>query len=108
MTDNSKRRKYPDLFKQQAVAMIEKSGKPVSEIAVLIGVERSVLQKWKKLYGSGETMADNKASAAFAGRRELTLLKRELRLVRNDVEQLRTIIKKSYTLKYLSESEEDV
>ncbi|HEX7510759.1 MAG TPA: transposase [Chitinivibrionales bacterium] len=108
MTENGKKRRYPDSFKQQAVAMLVKSGKPVSEIAVLIGVERSVLQKWKKRYGSGETMADNEASAVFAGRRELTLLKRELRLVRDDVEQLRTIIKKSYTLKYLSESEEDV
>ena len=61
MTENGTRRKYPDSFKQQAVAMLIKSGKPVSEVAVLIGVERSILQKWKKRYGSGETMADNKA-----------------------------------------------
>jgi len=47
----NKRHHYDEDFKRQAVRQLIESGKPVTAIAQSIGVERTILQKWRKKRG---------------------------------------------------------
>jgi len=105
MMDDGKRRRYTESFKRRAVALLIKSGKPVSEVAAIVGVERSNLQKWKKRFGPESPVASRCRGKNNRGISELSLLKQEMRVIKDSVEQLRAIMKKSYTLKYIVDEE---
>lgn len=88
-----KRGKYPREFKIEAVRLLDEGGQPASEIAMRLGVKRTLLYRWR------DQMAD-KGENAFGrnpGRpkndqlSELTRLKQELRNVKEE----RDILKKA-------------
>ena len=89
----AKRRKYSEEFKRDAVALSYLSDKSIREIAADLGINRSLLVKWRKeLNELGEQ--------AFPGNglRKLTPLEEEnLRLKRElaDVTEERDILKKA-------------
>ena len=45
-----KRRSYPKTFKQDAVALLLKQGKPATEIAGDLGIRVELLYRWKREY----------------------------------------------------------
>lgn len=85
------RRHFDQQFKVDAVRLVTESGRPVSEIAEELGINRNQLDHWKRLLG-------NKAlQAAFPGngnlnpeKKELEELRRELARVKEEREILKT------------------
>jgi transposase len=51
------RRQYDEAFKRQAVALVETSGRSLSQIAADLGVSHWNLRDWKELYGQRSTPA---------------------------------------------------
>ena len=51
------RRKYDEAFKRGAVALVETSGRPLSQIAVELGVSHWNLRDWREIYGQRSTPA---------------------------------------------------
>src|SRR6516225_2861496 len=51
------RRKYDEAFKRQAVALVETSGRSLSQIAAELGVSHWNLRDWKEIYGRRSTPA---------------------------------------------------
>ncbi len=52
---------YTKEFKEEAVRMMESSGRPAAEIAMELGIRRNQLYKWKE-------QMENKGDKAFSGR----------------------------------------
>ncbi len=81
---------YSKEFKEEAVRMLESSGRPAAEIAMELGIRRNQLYKWKD-------QMENKGDNAFAGRgrpkkedqSELTTLRQENDRLREEVEILK-------------------
>jgi transposase len=81
---------YPKEFKEEAVRMMESSGRPAAEIAMELGIRRNQLYKWKE-------QMNNKGDQAFSGRgrpkkedqSELTTLRQENERLREEVEILK-------------------
>ncbi len=87
-----KRGRYPKAFKTEAVRLLELGEKPASEIAVELGVKRTLLYRWRDQF-------KQKGAAAFGGsgrpvkdqQGELTRIKQELQAVKEE----RDILKKA-------------
>ncbi|QEW05263.1 transposase [Nitrincola iocasae] len=84
---------YTKEFKQEAIRMMEESGRPAAEIAMELGIRRNQLYKWKE-------QLQSQAEQAFSGNRgrpkkenqsELTTLRRENERLKEELE----IIKKA-------------
>jgi transposase len=78
----SKRRKYSQEFKQEAVQMANTSGHSISQVAGELGVNSTMLGRWCREHESG-------GHRAFPGQgvsrdEEVTALKRELSRVRKE------------------------
>ncbi|MCW8831393.1 MAG: transposase [Gammaproteobacteria bacterium] len=92
----SKRKPYKTYtreFKQEAVRLMEESGRPAAEIALELGIRRNQLYKWKE-------QLQNKGELAFVGTRgrpkkenqsELATLRQENAQLKEELE----IIKKA-------------
>jgi transposase len=88
----SKRGRYSKAFKIEAVKLLESDEKPASELAMELGVKRTLLYRWRDQY-------KEKGEAAFEGagrpykdqQSELTRLKQELKVVKEE----RDILKKA-------------
>ena len=92
----SKRKPYKTYtreFKQEAVRLMEESGRPAAEIALELGIRRNQLYKWKE-------QLQDKGEQAFVGTRgrpkkenqsELTTLRHENERLKEELE----IIKKA-------------
>ena len=85
-----KRRVYSPEFKAETVALIEKREKPVSRIAVDLGVNENMLRKWVQ----NAREAANGGPRAFPGHgrprdEELTRLRKENKALRNANEILK-------------------
>ena len=85
------RKKYTREFKLEAIRLLEKADRPVTDIARQLGVRRSLLYSWR------ETLTE-KGEASFPGsgrkrdyEQENIRLKRELALVKEE----RDILKKA-------------
>jgi len=82
------RRFFKDEFKQEAVALLESSGRPLEHIAKELGIQPSMLRNWRRRVArpEGPTQLPNKQAAAplAAGDQtaEIARLKRELERVR--------------------------
>ena len=88
-----KRRKHSEEFKRDAVALTYKSDKSLAEIADDLGINRSVLARWRREF-------DELGNNAFPGNglRKLSPLEEEnLRLKKElaDVKEERDILKKA-------------
>jgi transposase-like protein len=105
MAPGAKRRRYDDQFKREAVKALLESGKPVTTVASVMGIDQSNLHKWKKIFGPEIAgAARNPAAAAGAclpGMDDLDTLKRELASVKETVDQLRTILNKTLRERYI-------
>lgn len=86
---------YTEEFKQDAVRLVETSGKPKTQVARELGVSESALYRWLKEYGTeqaqptpanGQSMKDLEA--------ELKRLRRENEVLRQE----RDILKKAISI----------
>lgn len=88
-----KQGRYPKEFKLEAVRLLNEGGKPASELAMELGVKRTLLYRWRDEF-------NKKGDAAFSNRPgrptkdqegELTRLRRENKELREE----RDILKKA-------------
>ena len=94
-----KRASYSREFKLEAVGLITKKGYSIAEASRNLGIEYSVLRRWKN------QLADDK-SHAFPGKGRLKAPDEELRRLRRDLERVkeeRDILKKA--LAYFAEDQ---
>jgi transposase len=103
MEANGKRRRYDEAFKRHAVQMLIESGKPVTTIALSVGVDHSILYRWKKKYGSEFIKGPEGVLGKVVRSNEFVYLKNEIETIKNTVSYLREIVKKSLSNKYLDE-----
>ena len=85
---------YTKEFKQQAVQILEKSGKSKTQIARDLGISDSALSKWCKEYGEHK-------EGAFPGKGHQTPAEEEIRQLRRENEVLRQereILKKAMSI----------
>lgn len=68
------KRRYDEGFRRNAVTLVESSGKPLSEIAVELGVSHWNLRDWIKKYGGAR---GGKAATAQEIEGEMERLRRE-------------------------------
>ena len=96
MTPSKRRHKYDEAFKRKAVQQLMRSGKPVTAISASLGIEQSVLHRWKSRYACKVA-----AAAPPSPESEIASLKQELDTVKRTVEQLRSVVRKSLEARYL-------
>jgi transposase len=82
MSNNKTRRVYTSEFKQEAVQLVQTSGKPVAELERELGLSQGLLKYWVR-----QAKADGQA--AFPGHGRLKPADEELRRLRREVEILR-------------------
>jgi transposase len=85
------RRYFDQQFKVDAVRLLTESGKPASEVARNLGINRNQLDRWKR-----QLLGKNSPQAAFPGnginggeKKELEELRRELARVKEEREILK-------------------
>ena len=86
------RRFFDQQFKVDAVRLATESGKPVAEVARELGINRNVLDRWKRILGK------RGAAAAFPGNGNLSAEKKEMEDLRRElarVKEEREILKKA-------------
>jgi len=83
----SQRKNYTDEFRQEAVRLLQMSGKSARQIGRELGVAQSVLSRWKKQADASETVSDTDQSKD----EELRQLRRENARLRME----RDILKKA-------------
>ena len=86
------RRFFDQQFKIDAVRLATGSGKSVAEVARELGINRNVLDRWKRALGK------KGAAAAFPGNGNLSAEKKELEDLRRElarVKEEREILKKA-------------
>jgi len=88
----AERRSYTEEFKREAVRLMERSGKPISQIARDLGVNDNNLYRWRGLYGRQRPMATNGSLAEMEA--ELKRLRREVEVLRQE----RDILKKAMSI----------
>jgi transposase len=95
------RKRYDEDFKRKAVQTLIESGKPVTTIALSLGVEQSILHRWRIKYETecrAKSANGNEQPSAFT---EIASLKGELRAIKETIEQLRRVVKKSLRNRYI-------
>ena len=100
MAEAIKRRRYEEAFKRQAVKLLIDSGKPVSTVALSMGVERCNLQKWKKKFSPEFAEEPGKSGGQIVRSKEYSALRSEIRSMKETVNHLRNIVKRALTKKY--------
>ena len=77
------RRSFTEEFKQEAVSLLEASGRPLTQVAVELGVQPSMLRNWRHgRRGTGSSIpasgTGRAAGAASAEQAEIRRLQKEL------------------------------
>ncbi len=85
------RRKYTREFKLEAVKLVVEQGRTVSDVADSLGINRSLLQRWKTQLVAEGVLAFPGNGKVNPHEQELRELRREL----NKVRQERDILKKA-------------
>jgi transposase len=107
MSTTEKRNRYTDEFKREAVKALIKSGKPVVEMAVILGVEQSILHRWKTKFGPDLVDVPQSSICKSVESDEIHALKTEIADIRATMNHLRNIFQKYIGDKYqLPELEE--
>ena len=83
MTTKKTQREFTTEFKREAVVLLRDSGRPLTQVASELGLEPSVLRRWRSLAnGAGQAAAvvrpGGAAVAASAEQMEIRFLRREL------------------------------
>lgn len=87
----SKRKRYSEAFKRDAIRLQETSGKSVGEIERELGLSHNLLRQWKKRYQVNEVTQELERSEVEQLQAELRQAQRELAIVRQE----RDILKKT-------------
>lgn len=88
-----RRKQYMEAFKQDAVKLVESSGKSKAQIARDLGVSESVLYRWISQYGQIKAREQN-GEGQLALEQELRRLRRENETLRQE----RDILKKAISI----------
>ena len=89
----NKRGRYPKEFKLEAVRLLNEAEKPASEIAMQLGIKRTLLYRWRDQSNKNGADAFNKSVGRPKAdqRSELDRLRQELKAVQEE----RDILKKA-------------
>jgi len=87
----NKRRSYSREFKIEAVSLITQGGQSISQAARDLGISQTVLGRWKRQFEADPEQAFPGKGNLKPQDEELTLLRRELAMVRQE----RDILKKA-------------
>ena len=91
---STKRRIYPQEFKQEAVRLAQTSNKSTSEIEDDLGITRGLLTKWQR-------KLNQEGSEAFRGQGRRSIAEEELHQLRREntiLKQERDILKKALVI----------
>lgn len=88
-----KKRRYDAAFKQEALRLLEISGKSVGQIEEELGITQGLLNKWKFRYRLHPTTGEVKPSESHDLQAENRRLRRELELVKAERELLKKVVK---------------
>ncbi len=84
---------YTEEFKQDAVQLVETSGKPKTQVARELGISESALYRWIKEYGTGQSQpSTNNGQSVKELAAELKRLRRENEVLRQEREILKKAI----------------
>ncbi len=83
---------YTKEFKQEAVQLVKRSGKPMSQIARELGVSDSALSKWCKQWAEQGEQAFPGSGHQSAEQEEIRRLKRELEVTRQERDILQKVV----------------
>jgi len=97
MNSTVKRRSYDEDFKRNAVKVLIDSDKPVTAVAENLGVNQSMLHKWKKKFGA-DYSADRET--ATGAQPDVEFLKTEIYTLKETVTHLRSAVEKLLKSKY--------
>lgn len=86
------RQRFSREFKLEAVRLLEQGGKPATQLAMELGIQRNRLYKWQKELGAkGETAFRGAGRKSVSQQSEVERLKAELKKVTEE----RDILKKA-------------
>jgi transposase len=89
-----KQRKYTEEFRREAVRLMETSGKAIAQIARDLGVNDSVLYRWRDVYGQRARPASSPNGRNVAElEAEVKRLQRENNLLRQERDVLKKAIR---------------
>ena len=82
MTTKKTRREFTDEFKREAVVLLRDSGRPLTQVSSELGLEPSVLRRWRSLANGTEQVASavrpgGAAAPATVEQLEIQHLRRE-------------------------------
>jgi len=77
---------FPPEFREEAVRLVQESGKPISAIARDLGISRETLHRWIRQH---KVDAGERTGLTTAEREELRRLRRENRILREEREILK-------------------
>ena len=95
MTTKKTRREFTDEFKREAVVLLRDSGRPLTQIAAELGLEPSVLRRWRSLANQAGQAASAVRPGAVAA---LSAEQAEIRRLQKELERAqmeRDILKKA-------------
>ena len=82
MTTKKTRREFTDEFKREAVVLLRDSGRPLTQVASELGLEPSVLRRWRSLANQAGQAASavrpGAVAALSAEQAEIRRLQKEL------------------------------
>jgi transposase len=84
-----KRRNYPDEFKAEAVALVDRGDRSLVQVAKDLGVHPTVLRAWKRKARVEASGGGAEGSLTTAEREELVRLRRRVRSLEEDREILK-------------------
>src|SRR5512147_1957297 len=87
------KRKYDGAFKQEALRLLEISGKSVRQIEEELGITPGLLNKWKVRYRLHPVTGEVKPSEQHDLEAENRRLRRELEVVKAERELLKKVVK---------------
>ena len=87
------KRKYDRAFKQEALRLLEISGKSVRQVETELGITPGLLNKWKLRYRLEPTTGEVRPSEQHDLELENRRLRRELALVKAERELLKKVVK---------------
>ena len=95
MTTKKTRREFTDEFKREAVVLLRDSRRPLTQVASELGLEPSVLRRWRSLAnGAGQAASvvrlGGAAVAASAEQLEVRRLQKELERAQMERDILKT------------------
>ena len=71
------RRQYPQVFKQEAVRLVQETGRPVAQVARDLGIPENLLYRWRSQHRQAEAQGTTRETQRTEAE-ELIRVKREL------------------------------